>query len=159
MLLAVVTWLAGVMAFDLLQRRAPNLWLLAGAVLALLALLIDRSPLNVGWAAALTGAVAGFALLLVFYLLGLMGAGDVKFAGALGLWVGWLPLAPIATGAGLLAGVHALAWLLWRHRPGPRGRQARQRVASRPVRPIPYAGYLALTALGWIGLRLHGLPG
>lgn len=158
MLVVVVVWLVGVVAFDLARRRAPNAWMLAGAGVALVALTLGDSPLGVRWPNALAGAAAGFLVLLVFYAMGLMGAGDVKFAGALGLWLGWVPLVPIAVGASLLAGIHAVLWLCWRHRPGQRNAAARPPITRTTTRPIPYAGYLALTAIGWISLRLHGMP-
>lgn len=39
--------------------------------------------------------LAAFISQLIFYRFGLMGAGDVKFAAVLGLWVGWELLIPI----------------------------------------------------------------
>ena len=158
MLVAVIVWLAGIVVSDLARRRVPNLWVAAGAVLALVALLAGQSPLGIDWKAALSAAAIGFTALLACYALGLMGAGDVKFVGALGLWFGGLAMVPIAIAASLLAGLHAVGWLLWQRRPGkarPIARPARSRWQSRP---IPYAGYLALAALGWLALHLHRMP-
>jgi prepilin peptidase CpaA len=103
--------------------------------------------------------VVGFGFLLLFYATGFMGAGDVKFAGALGLWVGMSPLLPIWVGASLLAGVHGLlllalqrfAWF-----PGlalmlsgkPRGDAASG--SRKQTRPIPFAAYLALASVVWM---------
>lgn len=158
-------WLAGIVVHDVTKRRVSNRWLLSGVILAVASLFLNASPAAPTWQQALTGGVGAFALLLCFYALGMMGAGDVKFAGVLGLWLGGAALAPIAVGAGLLAGVHALCWLA-RHR-GP-SRLGRRRCAAgdpgaeagavaearttggAPILAIPYAGYLALAALLWV---------
>jgi len=89
--------------------------------------------------------------------MGLRGAGDVKFAGVLGLWMGAAPLLPIAMGAGLLAGGHALFSLArhhgpWRTRPDA---ATSSTASARAQASIPYAGYLALMALVWLALRLE----
>lgn len=95
---------------------------------------------------ALVGASAGFVGLLFFYATGLMGAADVKFAAALGLWIGPWPLLWVWVGASLLAGVHALALLAWRLRTGlPRTRK----------REIPYAAHMAVVTMGWLVWQHH----
>lgn len=84
--------------------------------------------------------------MLLFYALGLMGAADVKFAAALGLWIGPWPLLWVWVGASLLAGVHALALLVWRSRTGlPRTRK----------REIPYAAHMAMVTMGWLAWQHH----
>ena len=169
MVCVLISWLVSVVAFDLLQRRVPNRWLLLSAALAFLVLARDASPLAVTWQDALTGGGVAFVVLLGFYALGMMGAGDVKFAAVLGLWLGGPPLVPIAVGAGLLAGGHALVCLARRHGPALLRRQRRAAGAMPVGTPvaghasahapaldgaIPYAGYLALMALLWIALSL-----
>lgn len=156
-----VTWLLWLflsIAYDFIQRRQPNWLVLAGAILALISIPFDQ-PFGIGWGIAISGALAGFCFLLVFYLLKLMGAGDVKFAGALGLWVGMTPLFSIWVGASLLAGVHAGLWLLLQRWPvwprlfvalsGVEGREGDTRKRSRQ---IPYAAYLAIAAIVWYAL-------
>ncbi|UST56061.1 prepilin peptidase (plasmid) [Comamonadaceae bacterium OTU4NAUVB1] len=166
---ALVLWLTGIVLTDFVKRRVPNRWLVVGAGLAFVALTWNASPLAVTWQDALTGGGVAFVVLLGFYALGMMGAGDVKFAAVLGLWLGGPPLVPIAVGAGLLAGGHALVCLARRHGPAllRRQRQAAGAMpASAPIAghasanapaldgAIPYAGYLALMALLWIALSL-----
>jgi len=156
----LISWLAGTVAFDFGYRRVPNLWLLAGAIFATVALSWNGSPLAVTWQQALTGGVGAFAILLCFYVLGMMGAGDVKFAGVLGLWLGGPALVPIAIGAGLLAFGHALFCLARRHGPSLPGRRrcadgdvtrtAASATGTAMDAAIPYAGYLALVALLWV---------
>ena len=172
---AWLLWLLTVAAFDFRQRRVPNWLSLAGVLGAIAALTTNAQPFGIEWSSAIGGAALGFGVLLMIYMTGLMGAGDVKFAGALGFWVGVAPLAPIWMGASLLAGVHAVVWLMLQHRPvapalaaalsGPapetRGTAAAPRNArfSRRQRPIPSAAYLVLATLAWMVLGRAGLPG
>ena len=162
---AWLLWLLAVAAFDFRRRRVPNWLSLAGALVAVAALMSGSQPFGIGWADALAGAVLGFGVLLMLYATGLMGAGDVKFAGALGLWVGFAPLMPIWIGASLLAGVHAALWLTLQHwQVAPRltvalsgFRHTQQTGPATTVsgpraraRHIPYAAYLALATLAWL---------
>lgn len=158
MKLALLLWLLTAIVQDGRERRVRNWLVLAGAALALLALALDLQPFALPWTDALLGAAAGFAGLLCFYLLGLMGAGDVKFAGALGLWVGLQPLLFIWLAASLLAGLHALLWLALQRWPlAPRLALA---LSGRPggggtkPRPIPLAAYLAVATIAYMALGL-----
>ncbi len=163
--LSLVIWLIGVVFHDFAARRVPNKWILAGAIFAIASLAWDGSPSPMTWQQALIGGLGAFAILLCFYALGMMAAGDVKFVGVLGLWLGGPALVPIAVGAGLLAGGHALFWLA-RHRGPALLRQRRcadgkidagtGTLADAPASriamtmAIPYAGYLAIAALLWL---------
>ena len=161
---AWILWLLAVAAFDFRQRRVPNWLSLAGAVVAVVAQVCDSQPFGIGWATAAGGAAVGFGVLLMLYATGLMGAGDVKFAGALGLWVGFAPLMPIWVGASLLAGVHAALWLALDQWPvAPRlaialsGVRQVETASTTPAssrrarqRHIPYAAYLSLATLAWL---------
>jgi len=156
MFLALSLWLTGVVACDFARRRVPDRWVMAGAVLAIVALAVDRSPLAVSGPDALLGGAGAVLILLGFHALGLTGTGDVKFAGVLGLWVGGPPLLPIAVGAGLLAGGHGLFSLARHHGPW---RMHPDATAVLPAQAsIPHAGYLALMALVWLALRLGPTP-
>ncbi|WPH19792.1 A24 family peptidase [Variovorax paradoxus] len=157
---SLLVWLLFVAVYDFRKRRVPNWLVLGGAALALAALAVDRQPFGLSWTAAFLGAAIGFGFLLLFYVLGLMGAGDVKFAGALGLWVGLPGLAPIWIAASLLAGAHGVLWLILKRRAVfpkvavlLRGRpQAPNDIASSGIsaRFIPYAAYLAMATAAWI---------
>lgn len=156
---AFLLWLLLVVVYDFRMRRVPNWLVVAGAGLAITALGLGAGPLGHDWRAALFGAGAGFGFLLLFYATGLMGAGDVKFASALGLWVGLPALAPIWIGASLIAGIHSVLWLALRRWPffprlalmlaGP-SRAAEPGTSTRRIRVIPYAAYLALVAAAWM---------
>jgi len=150
--------LLAVLTCDWRQRRVPNRLMLAGAVAGAAVLLLhDAHPLGVGPWQALAGMLVGFFFLLPFYPLGWMGAGDVKFAGVLGLWFGVQALLPIWCLATMLAALHALAWVVLRRYPlppllrhalaGPRGPTDMPDALEAPRRCIPYAAYLAMAAM------------
>ena len=152
-------WLLLIATYDFRQRRVPNWLALAGAVLALATLASGGGPFENDWKTALLGAGVAFGALLLFYAFGLMGAGDVKFAGALGLWVGLGALLPIWIIGSILAGLHAVLWLVLQRWPVfPRLSQmlfssqssAAVHPSSTRVRFIPYAAYLALAAVVWM---------
>ena len=82
---------------DLRSHRIPNRLVLAGLLLAFAAhacaLALGTPPLAgpAAWA-PLAGLATGFALLLPFYLLGAMGAGDVKLMAMVGAFMGAQPV-------------------------------------------------------------------
>jgi prepilin peptidase CpaA len=69
-----------------------------------------------GLAWSLLGAVCGFGLLMPLYILGGMGAGDIKLMAAVGAWLG-LPLTfYVFIAASLAAGIYALVLIAWYRR-------------------------------------------
>jgi prepilin peptidase CpaA len=156
---AFLIWLLLIATYDFRQRRVPNWLVLSGAALALGALVTGTSPVGQDWTGALLGAGLGFCFLLVFYALRVMGAGDVKFAAALGLWTGLSALPAIWLIGSLLAALHAALWLALRRWPvlprlslalfGPSS-SAEGQPSPRRVRFIPYAAYLAMAAAVWM---------
>src|SRR5271166_4569723 len=108
----LVAIIAGVL--DWRYRRIPN-WLTlsglgAGAVV---------NTILYGWPglkAALLGMALGLGLLLPFVLVRSLGAGDWKLAGALGACLGWQQLLSVLMGTILVAGVMALAVVVWKGR-------------------------------------------
>jgi prepilin peptidase CpaA len=65
-----------------------------------------------GFAGSLLGSLFGFVILIGFYVLGGMGAGDVKLMAALGAWFGPLSTACLFIASALAAGIYALALIL-----------------------------------------------
>lgn len=163
--LRIVAVLLGmqVVISDLYARRVANRWLLtalvAGALLLAYGWLSGTTGFPLG---ALLGLLLGLVVLLPFYAMHWMGAGDVKFFAVIGLLLGWQALLPIWIIASLLAGAHAVTVIA--------GRQvallassrlqfcvhdAHQRMSRRPWwqrwqdarqgrQGIPYAAYLGI---------------
>jgi prepilin peptidase CpaA len=100
---------AGVL--DWRYRRIPN-WLTVSGLVAGVAV----NGIVAGWPgleSALLGALLGLGLLLPFVLVRSLGAGDWKLAGALGACLGPRQLIAVLMGAILLAGIMALAVVIW----------------------------------------------
>ncbi|MGD0215251.1 MAG: A24 family peptidase [Terriglobales bacterium] len=95
-------------------RRIPN-WLTVSGAVAGVAVntILYRWP---GLKAALLGAALGLGLLLPFVVVRSLGAGDWKLAGALGACLGWRQLLSVLMGTILVAGVMALAVVIWKGR-------------------------------------------
>lgn len=107
-----ITWVpafviaAVAVATDVSARRIPN-WLTMPAAAA--ALVVHGAVL--GWPGAwhaLGGLVLGLAMFLPFFLLGGMGAGDVKLLAALGAWLGPADVVWVALYAAIAGGVLAV---------------------------------------------------
>jgi prepilin peptidase CpaA len=99
---------------DWRYRRIPN-WLTVSGAVAGIAVntILFRWP---GLKAALLGTVLGLGLLLPFVLIRSLGAGDWKLAGALGACLGPGQLLTVLMGTILVAGVMALAAVIWKGR-------------------------------------------
>jgi leader peptidase (prepilin peptidase)/N-methyltransferase len=103
---------------DLATKRLPNPIVLpayvVGAVLLTAAALLQGDPAALGRGAIGAVALGGLYLLLALAKPGGMGMGDVKLAGVLGLFLGWLGWTELIVGgmaAFLLGGVVALSLL------------------------------------------------
>jgi prepilin peptidase CpaA len=161
---AYAFWLALIITYDFRQRRVPNWLVLAGIGLGVIAMIAELHPPGPSWADALGAGMLAFGVMLVFYAFGLMGAGDVKFAGALGFWVGMQGLLPVWIASSLLAAAHGLLWYAlnrWPVWPGlaialSGAPPAPGAPSPKRARHIPYAAYLAIAALAWAAWNLHG---
>ncbi|MBY0490463.1 MAG: prepilin peptidase [Gemmatimonadaceae bacterium] len=155
-------------AADVRSRRIPN-GMAAGLLgMGVLVQLVGHGV--AGLSTATLGALTGLAIWLPFWLLHMMGGGDVKLFAAGAAWLGPLGAAEGAMLAGLCGGLLSLGWLLWTRGAGYTAlrlqlgvRQPRQlhepSVDARDAR-VPYA--LAMTAgllLAWWkpGLILGGV--
>ena len=97
---------AAASALDVKSSRIPNILTLGGAALGLVAGATTHGLPGLGQAAA--GWVVGCGLFLPFFLLGGMGAGDVKLLAALGAWLGPSTTLFVALYAGVAGGVMAV---------------------------------------------------
>jgi prepilin peptidase CpaA len=103
---------AGVM--DWRYRRIPN-WLTVPGLLAGIAI----NTMAAGWPGAkisLRGAGLGLLILLPFVLIKALGAGDWKLIGAIGACLGPSRLLAVLLGSMLVAGVMALALIIYKGR-------------------------------------------
>lgn len=105
----LVAAVAGVL--DWRYRRIPN-WLTISGLVAGLAVntILQRWP---GMKASLLGALLGLGILLPFVLIRSLGAGDWKLAGALGACLGPSQMLSVLIGTILVAGLMALAVVIW----------------------------------------------
>ena len=117
---ALVPWIPAVLValaagiLDWRYRRIPN-WLTVSGLATGVAVnaILFRWP---GLRAALLGTVVGLGVLLPFVWLRSLGAGDWKLAGALGACLGPRQLLAVLMGTVLVAGVMALAVVIWKRR-------------------------------------------
>jgi prepilin peptidase CpaA len=104
----------GIAICDLKTRRIPNYLTLGGALGGLIFQMgYHGLP---GLLDGLSGWGLGFILLLGPYLLGGLGAGDVKASAALGAWLGPWRAAALFVYMGVSGGLVLLAVLLWQGR-------------------------------------------
>jgi len=99
---------------DLRSRRIPNWLTVSGLVIG-----IAANTAVGGWGGlktSLLGAAVGLALLLPFVLLRSLGAGDWKLAGSLGAFAGPGILVDLLLGSVFVAGVMAVALVIYKGR-------------------------------------------
>ena len=144
MAIIFLIWLCILAAYDFQFRRAPNFLILIGFGMAIMNLISmpNHAPIQIALYESLLGGGGAFFVMLIFYGLGIMGAGDVKFGAVLGLWVGWellLIIWALSCAFSVLHGLiaqsnwrycfHALNW--------------RDRTRENGKRFIPYVTYLS----------------
>ena len=104
-------------AWSDIQRRAiSNVNVLVIAIFGLVAAGMRRSPFSVDLGEALLAGGLAFVALLPFYVIGWMGAADVKLAAAMGLWLGVHLLLPVWAVSALISiayssVLHGPVWL------------------------------------------------
>ncbi|MEW5801465.1 MAG: A24 family peptidase [bacterium] len=107
LLLAVILLIAAISDFR--TRKIPNRLTFPTAAVGI----IYHTCVS-GWKGLLfstAGVVAGLALLMVFYLMGGMGAGDVKLMGAVGGLLGPEGVLAAFVGTALIGGIYAVGLL------------------------------------------------
>jgi prepilin peptidase CpaA len=163
-LIALFITIAAVVDFR--WQRIPNWLTVPAAVLGLVYNL--AMPHGIGVLPSLAGFAIGFSLLLLPWILGGGGMGDVKMLAALGAWVGPLAiLTTFALGAVLAAfgmivvlSVSAVAqgFAVTRRRYATVGGTVDSAVAQKRRRILPFAIPMAASTwlfLGWLLLRAY----
>lgn len=111
-LVLLLTW---AVVEDLRARRIPN-WLSFTLALSGLALSITslRPDMTIGQ--SLGGLLVGLTLPLVLYVLGALGAGDVKLLAAIGAWIGAGPVLVVLALTAIVGGVVILLQGIWQRK-------------------------------------------
>lgn len=102
--------LLAVCASDLRTRRIPNV-LVGGILLLGLSFSAVEGPWATGCLRALSAFGVGFVIWVPFYLLRLIGAGDVKFFAAASTWLGVSSAVQAALLAALFGAVLSVVWM------------------------------------------------
>ncbi len=97
---------------DLRTRKIPNYLTLSAALAGLLYHLLVSGMS--GLTSAMLGLCLGFGFLILPYILGGMGAGDVKALAALGAWLGPFGTLCLFCYMAIAGGIMALVVLLWK---------------------------------------------
>ena len=151
---------------DLRSRKIPNELVLTILVTGwLFALVVSQDALST-LGMSLGGTAVGFGIWIAFYLIGVIGAGDVKFFAAAGAWLGPGATWRAALIAAVAGGVLAIVMLLSERRLGAVLRRIALAASSRTLvavpeqtigasekhRPLPYGVALAIGALAvaWV---------
>ena len=162
-LVVIAPLIIAAMISDAKRCKLPNRIVVCIALLAL-TLHILIAGLD-GLISAGLGMIIGFCALLPFYLIGMLGAGDIKFLGALGAFLGYQWILQATAAGVLLAGLCALIIILRQKREMAAERWAliSAKVASLRMltsdvasykalaathKSLPYGVYLGLAALG-----------
>ena len=149
MFFALGIWACAIAGYDWYQHRIPNAGLLLLLIPASLVLVMNGKGLL---GVAVWPSVAGLlmaGILLPGYVLGRMGAGDVKFAGCLGLLLGpWATVKMLLVFAITLGLVSALMLL---HTRGS-AESRRHRIAAAPALVLGFLAQLCFPQwLPWNG--------
>jgi prepilin peptidase CpaA len=165
MFVGLAVFLTAAVIEDLVRRRISNVLTFGAMLLALGLQFIANGPDGV--LNGLGGLAVGLAVFLPFFLLGGMGAGDVKAMAAAGAFLTpWSSLlaAGLSLVAGAVLGLVLLAWRggltdtfrVWSLRLVVADRSARPDMPATAAMRFPYALAIAAGTLGavvWLGSR------
>ena len=105
---------AAAAVIDARSRRIPN-WLTLPLMLGgLLVSIAGAGPITVGQ--AFLGLAVGFGLTFLLFILGALGAGDVKLMAGVGAWIGALAVLKVFVAAAIIGMIIVLVQSAWRGR-------------------------------------------
>jgi prepilin peptidase CpaA len=153
----VLAFTATAMYFDLKVRKIPNGLTVSTFAAALVFYVASQGIPGLGF--ALGGFAAGFLPLLVLWLIGGGGGGDVKLMGALGAWLGAPVTLIVFFGSAIVALVMMISLIVWRSlaRTSPIGATGAEAVVTKfdsAQRLVPYAVPVTVMAWGWMLMQL-----
>ena len=142
-------WLCVSAIFDARFRKCFNWLVISGLVLAVISIMLgpEARPVNITMKDGFFGILIAFFTFLIFYGLGVMGAGDVKFSAALGAWVGWellLPIWVVSCGLVVVHGFVARSHLKYFLNPEASWGDGSE---GKGMRFIPYVTYLSMATV------------
>ena len=148
------------MYFDLKYRKIPN-WLTVSVFVLGFVFHIATSGLA-GLTFALGGFAAGFLPLLVLWLIGGGGGGDVKMMGALGAWLGAPITLIVFLGSAIVALLMMIGMMAWKAlgrtatstSPASSGGQSTTVKMEHAQRLVPYAVPVTVMTWGWLVTKL-----
>jgi prepilin peptidase CpaA len=122
---------------DLRSRKIPNELVLAILVTGWLFALLASHDAGRALGMSVAGTAVGFGIWILFYIVGVIGAGDVKFFAAAGAWLGPEATWRAALVAALAGGVLAIVMLLMEKRLGAVIRRIALAASSRSLGVVP----------------------
>nr|WP_052263535.1 prepilin peptidase [Comamonas thiooxydans] len=142
-------WLCMAAVGDALYRKCKNILIILGLAMAVLSALVgsENNYLNSSIIFSIFNAFLIFLVFSVFYVFRMMGAGDVKFAAVLGMWVGWeflLPIWALSCAFAVLHGLIVRSDLKYFYAPAMKWGDGSQGTGEKF---IPYVTYLAMATV------------
>jgi prepilin peptidase CpaA len=152
-IVAIIGFSTAALLIDLKTRRIPN-WLTVSIAVSGFVYHLFAGGWGGLWM-SLGGFLTGFGVLLVLWLIGGGGGGDVKLMGGIGAWMGALPTFLIFIGSALFAVVCTIAIILWSNF-SPRRTTTGENKPIRSVvkQTIPYALPVAMSIWALFLVRL-----
>lgn len=155
----LVVWAGGLAYQDWRWRRLPNSLLLGGVIIgAAHCFIYGLTPFGASVSGGLSAALLGLLVLLVFYAMGWMAAGDVKLMAVVGWLGGGQVLFVVFIFASLLAGLMALLLVSPKIRPFLSDASLGARLQGRIPFGTGVAAVVVALIFGWLDANILPVP-